>query len=133
MADPSQMFNVPTQVEGPLAGYMRGIMGDYGMQQQNQLATQRDILNQRDQLTLEQLQKDVPLQDLTRQNAMSTGQNTADAWGPGGSMSAVAEAARQKAIAESSTIMTASQVAATNAKQDWWTNASAVRKSGMSN
>jgi hypothetical protein len=74
MAD---MFNVPQQVEGPLAGYMRGIQGDYAIQQANQEAERRGISNQRDQTTLDQLIKDQPLFDQTRANTLAIGQDDA--------------------------------------------------------
>lgn len=125
MADPSQMFNVPMQVEGPLAGYMRAIQGDYGIQQQDLLAQQRQIANQQAQLALENSQKDVPVQDLGRQVTSSQLNDQIGAWGDGRA-AAVTQAGRSKAIAESQQQMTATQVAQTNAKLDWWTNASQI-------
>jgi hypothetical protein len=125
MADPSQMFNVPQQTEGPLAGYMRGIMGDYGIQQQNQAVTQRDIANQQAQLALENSQKDVPVQDLGRQVTSSQLNDQIANWGNGNN-AAAAQAVRDKGIAESQLAMNTTQVAQTNAKLDWWTTASQV-------
>jgi len=125
MADPSQMFAVPTQVEGPLAGYMRGIMGDYGIQQQDQAAEQRRIANEAAQLALETSRKEVPLQDAERGNKLWTAQDDAAAIASG-QAGLLRQGARDVMGQEQETKLTLSKIVKMESAADTWIQADNV-------